>query len=134
MKYKIGDKFWRVAKAFNRLSGQANKVKMVDTNGVEWYRYDKDNISLDLMEVEVVGTYEPVIEGHSMWNEEEFVERYCLRLGEANEEVWKDKHEEVYEEELDGTEAYSYGYVFYFKTKEEAEEAMKEMREYHNSL
>ena len=124
MKYKIGDKFWRVDKIFNRLTGAQKKLKMVDADGNEWYRYDKDSVDFDLIEVEIVGTFNAVIEGHSIWNEEEFCDRYCMKIGDIHDEVWED--------ELTGEHRGHYD--AYFQTKEEAEEYIKEQREYHNGL
>jgi hypothetical protein len=124
MKYKIGDKFWRVNKVFNRLTGQQKKLKMVDAEGIEWYRYDKDSVEFELMEVEIVGTFNAVIEGHSIWYEEEYCDRYCIKIG--------DHYDDLLEDELDGE--HQGHYTAYFQTKEEAEEYIKEQREYHNGL
>lgn len=125
MKYKIGDKFWRVNKVFNRLTGQAKKLTMIDADGVEWYRYDRDTVEFDLIEVEIQGTFNAVIEGYNIWNEEEYCDRYCVNDGNHNTEVW--------EEELDGDFERS-NYTAYFHTKEDAEEYIKEQKEYYNSL
>jgi hypothetical protein len=119
MKYAIGDKFWRVDKVFNRLTGQQKKLKMVDAEGIEWYRYDKDSFEFDLMEVEIVGTFNAVIEGHSIWNEEEYIDRYCMEIG--------DFYEDVCEDELNGE--HQGHYIAYFQKKEEAELYIKEQRE-----
>ena len=125
MKYKIGDKFWRVNKIFNRLTGNMKKLKMIDADGVEWYRYDKDSVDFDLIEVEIVGTFNAVIEGHSIWHEEEFCDRYCMKIGAFHDEVWED--------ELTGTGEHRGHYTSYFHTKEEAEEYIKEQREILNA-
>ncbi len=124
MKYNIGNKFWRVNKIFNRLTGVQKKLKMVDADGIEWYRYDKDSVDFDLMEVEIVGTFNAVVEGHNIWNEEEYCDRYCMKIG--------DHYDEVCEDEFDGE--HRGHYTSYFHTKEEAEEYIKEQREYHNAL
>lgn len=120
MKYKIGDKFWRVNKVFNGLTGSRNKLTMLDADGNEWYRYDKDEVDFDIREVEIVGTFNAVIEGHSIWYEEEYLDKYAVRI---------DQHyEECCEDELDGE--HEGHYVSYWKTKEEAEEYIKVQREY----
>jgi hypothetical protein len=124
MKYNIGDKFWRVNKIFNRLTGAQKKLKMVDADGVEWYRYDKDTVEFDIAIAEIVGIFKAVIEGESIWEEEEYCDRYAVRIGDAVNEVW--------EEELDGE--HRGHYVSYFQTKEDAEEYIKEQSEYHNGL
>ena len=123
MKYNIGDKFWRVNKVYNRLSGVQKKIKMVDADGVEWYRYDKDTVEFDLKHVEIVGKFHAIVEGHNIWNEEEYCSRYCMKIGDFNEEVWED--------ELSG-EHHGH-YTAYFQTKEEAEQYIKEQSEILNA-
>ena len=125
MKYKIGDKFWCVRKEFNRLRGHVNKIKMVDADGVEWFRYDKDVVDYDLSVVDVVGTFQAVIEGENIWNEEEYCDRYCVSGGPGM------SHDEVWEEELDGYLVCG-AYVTYWATKEDAEKYIKEERERDN--
>jgi hypothetical protein len=124
MKYNIGDKFWRVNKIFNRLTGRQNKLTMLDADGNEWYRYDKDTVEFDLRQVEVVGKYTAIVEGHNMWYEDEYCDRYAMKIGDHYDEVWED--------ELDGE--HQGHYVAYFQTKEDAEEYIKEQSEYHNGL
>lgn len=125
MKYNIGDKFWRVNKIFNRLTGAQKKLKMIDADGVEWFRYDKDSVEFDLKQVEIVGIFHAVIEGHNIWNEDEYCSRYCMKNGDIYDEVW--------EEELDGEIEHSH-YIAYWHSKEEAEEYIKQQHEYHNGL
>ena len=123
MKYNIGDKFWQVRKIFSALD--RNKIKMTDADGVEWYRYDKQNVEFQLTQAEIVGTFNAIVEGHNMWNEDEYCDRYCMKIGDLLDEVWED--------ELDGEHRGSV-YVSYFQTKEDAEEYIKEQSEYHNGL
>jgi hypothetical protein len=124
MKYNIGDKFWRVNKIFNRLTGRQNKLTMLDADGNEWYRYDKDTVEFDLRQVEIVGKYNAIVEGHNMWYEDDYCGRYCMKIGDLLDEVWED--------ELDGE--HQGHYVAYFQTKDDAEEYIKEQSEYHNGL
>jgi hypothetical protein len=124
MKYKIGDKFWRVNKIFNRLTGKQNKLTMLDADGNEWYRYDKDTVEFDLRQVEIVGTFNAIVEGHNMWNEDECSDRYFIKIGDLLDEACL--------AELDGE--HQGHYVAYFQTKEDAEEYIKEQSEYHNGL
>jgi hypothetical protein len=123
MKYNIGDKFWRVNKIFNRLTGAQKKLKMVDADGVEWYRYDKQNVEFQLTQAEIVGKYNAIVEGHNMWYEDDYCGRYCMKIGDHLDEVWED--------ELDGEHCADSAY---FQTKEDAEEYIKEQSEYHNGL
>lgn len=120
MKYNIGDKFWQVRKIFSALD--RNKIKMTDADGVEWYRYDKQNVEFELTQAEIVGTYNAIVEGHNMWYEDEYCDRYAMKIGDHYDEVWED--------ELDGE--HRGHYVAYFQTKEDAEEYIKQQHEYHN--
>ena len=122
MKYNIGNKFWQVRKIFSALD--RNKIKMTDADGVEWYRYDKQNVEFQLTQAEIVGTFNAIVEGHNMWYEDEYCDRYAMKIGDHYDEVWED--------ELDGE--HQGHYVAYFQTKEDAEEYIKEQSEYHNGL
>ncbi len=123
MKYKIGDKFWRVNKIFNRLTGSQKKLKMVDADGVEWYRYDKDTVEFRLNEVEIVGTFHAIIKGKSIWYEEEYCDRYAVDMNGITEEAAED--------ELSGE--HQGHYTAYFQKRVDADQYIKEQREYHNS-
>lgn len=120
MKYSIGDKFWQVRKVFSALD--RNKVKMTDADGVEWYRYDKQNVEFQLTQVEIVGTFNAIIEGHSIWYEDEYLDRYSIKVDDTYDEVWED--------ELAGE--HQGHYVSYWLTKAAAEEYIKQQNEYHN--
>ena len=41
---KIGDTLYRVEEVHNWIHGRSNKIKMVDDEGVEWFRYERPNI------------------------------------------------------------------------------------------
>ena len=120
MKYNIGDKFWQVRKIFNALD--RSKIKMTDADGVEWHRYDKQTVEFLLTQVEIAGTFNAVIEGHSIWHEEEYLDRYAIKIGDHYDEVWEDelagKHQGLH--------------VSYWVTRAAAEEYIKEQNEYHN--
>ena len=122
MKYKIGDKFWRVNKVFNRLTGTQKKLTMTDANGNEWHRYDKPSVDFTLTEVEIVGSFEAIISGHNMWNEEEYLDRYAIKIDNT--------YDDVCEDELDGD--HQGHYTSYWHNKEDAEAYIKEQHEYHN--
>ena len=113
--YNIGDKFWvlSVMKNWN-----SNKIKMVDAEGIEWYRYPEGKNTYKIDELEVVGKLFFNIEGEgSLWNEEEYVDRYAVRMnGEHLDEVWQ--------EDLDGER----GYPYYFHSREEAEAKIAELK------
>lgn len=113
--YNIGDKFWvlRVNKNWN-----SNKIKMVDDEGIEWYRYPDGKNTYKIDELEVVGKLFFNIEGEgSLWCEEEYVDRYAVRVnGDHLDEVWQ--------EDLDGER----GYPYYFRSREEAEAKIAELK------
>lgn len=113
--YNIGDKFWvlSVMKNWN-----SNKIKMVDAEGIEWYRYPDGKNTYKIDELEVVGKLFLNIEGEgSLWCEEEYVDRYAVRVnGDHIDEVWQ--------EDLDGER----GYPYYFRSREEAEAKIVELK------
>lgn len=113
--YNIGEKFWvlSVSKNWN-----SEKIKMVDSNGVEWYRYPEGQNNYRIDELEIVGKLYHRIEGvGSIWYEEEFVDRYCVRMNGEH-------LDEVYQEDLDNTRNYPY----YFRSREEAEAKIAELK------
>lgn len=113
--YNIGEKFWvlSVSKNWN-----SEKIEMVDSNGVEWYRYPEGQNNYRIDELEIVGKLYHHIEGvGSIWYEEEFVDRYCVRMNGEH-------LDEVYQEDLDNTRNYPY----YFRSREEAEAKIAELK------
>jgi len=60
---KIGDTLYRVEEVHNWIHGRSNKIKMVDEDGVEWFRYEKPNIEYVIESWEVIGKVTPMIEG-----------------------------------------------------------------------
>jgi hypothetical protein len=113
--YNIGEKYWvlSVSKNWN-----SEKIKMVDSNGVEWYRYPEGQNNYRIDELEIVGKLYHRIEGvGSIWYEEGFVDRYCVRMNGEH-------LDEVYQEDLDNTRNYPY----YFRSREEAEAKIAELK------
>ena len=113
--YNIGEKFWvlSVSKNWN-----SEKIKMIDEDGIEWYRYPEGQNNYKLDELEIVGKLYHRIEGvGSIWYEEEFVDRYCVRMNGEH-------LDEVYQEDLDNTRNYPY----YFRSREEAEAKIAELK------
>lgn len=116
LKYNIEEKFWRV---IVRSSFDAKKIKMVDADGVEWYRYPDGRNTYIIDEVEIVGRLFFRIEGESaLWEEEEYVGRYAIRVN--NQFL-----EEAYEDDFDSDRVYP---AAYFCTREEAEAYVAEMK------
>lgn len=53
MLYDIGDVLYYVDSSVNTFS--RTKIKMVDADGVEWYRYDKPSISFTIEKHTIIG-------------------------------------------------------------------------------
>lgn len=113
--YKIGEKFWVLNVKMN---WNSQKIRMVDQDGNEWYRYPDGKNTYSIDELEIVGKLLFTIEGEgSLWVEEEYVDRYAVRVnGEHLDEVWQ--------EDLDGER----GYPYYFRSREEAEAKIAELK------
>ena len=60
---KIGDTLYRVTEVHNWIFGRSSKIKMVDDEGVEWFRYEKPNVEYVVESWEVIGKVTPIIEG-----------------------------------------------------------------------
>ena len=60
MKYVIGDKLYGYHRRYNI---NRNKIRMTDADGVEWYRYDSDSITMTKGDGEIVGYELNVVEG-----------------------------------------------------------------------
>lgn len=113
--YNIGEKFWVLSVMKN---WKSEKIKMVDENGLEWYRYPDGRNHYKIDELEIIGKLYHRIEGvGSIWYEEEFVDRYCVRVNGEH-------LDEVYQEDLDGER----GYPYYFRSREEAEAKITELK------
>ena len=105
--YNIGEKFWQVSitPIWN-----SEKIKMIDADGVEWYRYPNGKHKYTIDELEIVGRLFFRIEGEgSIWNEEDYVGRYAVRVNGNG-------LDEVYQEDLDNER-----YPVFFRSLEEAE-------------
>lgn len=105
--YNIGDKFWQVSIT---PKWNSEKIRMTDLDGVEWYRYPNGKNKYDINELEIVGRLFFRTEGdHSMWNEENYVGRYAVRVDGKS-------LDEVFQEDLDNER-----YSVFFRSREEAE-------------
>jgi len=78
--FNIGDKLYFVNTKLNTFARQ--KIKMVDANGIEWYRYDKPVADITLETHTIVGSLE--IKCHGEVPADEFTEAtYYTDLGQA---------------------------------------------------
>lgn len=113
--YNIGEKFWVLNVMKN---WKSEKIKMIDSEGTEWYRYPDGTNTYKIDELEIVGKLFFTIEGEgALWNEEEYVDRYSVRVN--------GKHlDQVGQEDLDGER----GYPYYFRSREEAEAKVAELK------
>jgi hypothetical protein len=106
----IGDSVFVADEICNAFTKQ--KLKMVDANGVEWYRYDRDNWSYTVTEATFCG----------------FVNVACV--GEVNTDAENELHFKYsdgniyceYEKEL-------YNVKDWFHTREEAESYIEKLKE-----
>ncbi len=110
---KVGDKFYKVQEKLNAFSRK--KITMTDTNGVEWYRYDKPLRDYSISEHTIVGIVRPVIEGvvgstDDSYSRGEFTFIHCI--SELHGET-------VYDAE--NLNSYLDSSVYYFYTLGEAE-------------
>ena len=105
--YNIGDKFWQVSivPLWN-----SEKIKMIDADGMEWYRYPNGRHKYEINELEIIGRLFFRIEGEgSIWAEEDYVGRYAVRVNGKG-------LDEVFQEDLDNER-----YSTFFRSREEAE-------------
>lgn len=59
-KLEVGQTLWKVRV---RLNTPRKKLKMVDKDGVTWYRYDKEFRDYSIVQWKIIGRIEYVIEG-----------------------------------------------------------------------
>lgn len=67
-KLKFGDKIYVVDETNN--SFIRKKTKMIDVNGIEWYRYDKDRWEYSIKEIFYCGKVTHIEEGEVRFDEE----------------------------------------------------------------
>ena len=65
---KFGDKVY-IAKEENFVFS-AQKIKMVDADGIEWYRYDRDRFTYEIQEITYCGKVTYLEEGEVRFNED----------------------------------------------------------------
>lgn len=90
MKYNIGDKFWRVSV---RTNWNSNKIRMIDADGIEWYRYPNGKNTYSVDELEIVGKMLHSFEGDSSLWAVDNLDRYAVKVNGYLEDL--------YEEEID---------------------------------
>ncbi len=59
--FKVGDKYYLAIESINAF--KRKKICMTDTDGVEWYRYDRPVRDYDIHEYTIIGKVIPVISG-----------------------------------------------------------------------
>ena len=82
---KIGDTLYNVKEVHNWFHGRSNKIKMVDEDGVEWFRYEKPNIEYVIESWEVIGKVTPMIEGEIEESEHSYTIDIVLRNKKTSE-------------------------------------------------
>lgn len=115
---KFGDKVYVANERNNAFKRQ--KLKMVDADGVEWYRYDKDVWTYEIVELEYVGCVTYTVEGVVRFDEDRYDEYHFLYPdGQIYDEA-------VYSDDDDDRENW-------FLTREAAEEYAAQMAKERNS-
>lgn len=101
-KLRIGDKIFHIEEEFNSFSRK--KIVMVDQEGLEWYRYDKQLRVYSIKEYACVGKCTPVIAGKVIAEEVNdmmyFIENekgmdYLTPENNANSDYWFSSEEEA---------------------------------------
>jgi hypothetical protein len=109
-KLKFGDVIYIVKETNNAFIKK--KLTMIDENGIEWYRYDRDNWEYSIEEIVYVGSVELIVKG----------EVDDTRRG--NEMHFKYPNGDIYyeyEKEAENIEDW-------FSTREEAETYIEELK------
>jgi hypothetical protein len=107
----IGDKIYCISVTTNAFSRQ--KIKMVDADGIEWYRYDKPIVEISMETQTIVGKISVYTEGTV--EEDEMLEN----------QYYTDTGTKVYESEIGST-----SYAPYWITDEEtAKKILAQQRE-----
>lgn len=90
-----------------------NKIKMIDENGIEWFRYDLDNWEYSIKEIVYCGRVIYVEEGEVRFDERRQEE---LHFKYADGQIY-----EEYIEDIEKLEEW-------FHTREEAEKCIEELK------
>jgi hypothetical protein len=89
---KFGDKVCVVDKTCNAFT--KNKIKMIDEDGIEWFRYDRDNWEYNIKELEYCGRVTFTEEGSVRFSENRLDEYHFLWPdGQIYAEYLDDDHE-----------------------------------------
>jgi ACT domain-containing protein len=107
----IGDNIYHIKTVSNAFSKQ--KIRMVDENGVEWYRYDKNNWTFELETHTIIGKICVSIEGTI--DENDVIEN----------SYYTDKSMTIYQSDIDSTEFSPY----WFSDEDIAQKKLIELRE-----
>lgn len=102
MKRKIGDVYYRINK---RLSNSRNKIKMIDSDGVEWFRYDKERIEYSISKFTITAILVKTLQGdediNDYYHSFDLQTEYFLRDEDKELEQWyeEDFANEVFQSE-----------------------------------
>jgi hypothetical protein len=107
---KVGDTLYRTQR-INHFFSQ-KKLRMVDANGIEWYRYDKDRFEYIIETLTVVGKVTPTVEGEIDDGDYAIIRVYANVNGDKGKtELWQHLGEDQCDEnnvffDLGDAEAY----------------------------
>jgi hypothetical protein len=113
-KLKFGDKVY-IAKEENHVFA-AKRIVMVDADGIEWYRYDRDRWVFSVEELTYCGTLTFIEEGEIRPDSDRHVEHH-----------FKHPDGEIYPESEE-TDIFGINFKEWFHTREEAEVRIVELK------
>lgn len=119
-KYNIGDEFYVVSRKI--ISLERKKERMVDENGVEWFRYLNERFEYSIKKGKIIALNHFVFEGptitHEDYRDKDYLAQYVLLTHPTGDELIV-----AYEDEFDM--AYDgYNQVFY-RDEKQAQECLE---------
>jgi hypothetical protein len=111
---KFGDKVY-VVKEDNHVFAQ-KRITMIDTDGIEWYRYDRDRFTYEIEEITYCGKVT-------------FIARGDVRFDEDKQTEYHFKHSDgqIYPE-YDETDIFDIDRKKWFYSREEAEARIEQLK------
>lgn len=83
-KVNVGDTLYRVMRINHFFSQQ--KIRMVDKDGIEWYRYDRDRFEYVIQNLKVIGKVTPTVEG-DIDVDYGYIRVFAVRNDNQNDEI-----------------------------------------------
>lgn len=117
LSYNIGDQFWMVTKNINF---DSKKIRMTDSEGVDWYRYVEPKNRYEVQSFKIVGKLTITVEGYSLWDDNDYKDHYSIQFEDGDyDSIWEeDMHPEAYYRRVFKTQEEALSYVEADKAKE----------------